>query len=196
MIGIHPKQRTLWVIAILLGCLAALPGSATTLQRAGLEELVQRHDTIVVAKVTHTFSYWNDDHSMILTDVTVAPDMVLKGRTESGPLTLTLLGGTVDDTTVAIVAGAKLQSGKSYLLFLAEANLSAGRRHLTVREHSQGVFDFVLSESGELRAVSQANGAHLVQDAKGRLQPPGGLEGLAQGDILETIATLVARGDH
>ena len=193
---IDSKKLTPWILGILFCLTAALPSWGTTLQRASLETLVQHHEMIVVAEVTNTFSYWNNDHSMILTDVTLQPETALKGRTQQQPMTLTLLGGTVDDVTVAIIAGAQLSPGHSYLLFLDEATLDEGKRALTVREHSQGVFDFVLSEKGELRAVSQASRVPLLQDAQGLVEPPGGQKGLTRGDIFDAITTLVARGDQ
>src|SRR5262245_8052130 len=97
---------------------AALPGpaSATTLIRAGLDELVARSETVVMGKVTAVTSRWNSDHTFILTDVTFAPAETIKGGAE-GPLTFTVMGGTVGTRTTLIVAGAELVPGSSYVLF-------------------------------------------------------------------------------
>lgn len=183
-----------WGFMALLGLLLAAPGWSTTLVRAGLETLVDDHEMIVVGEVVDTYSYWNTDGSFILTDVTVMPERYLKGDAKKGPVTVTLMGGTVDDMTALIVAGAELVPGNSYLLFLDRGDLKAGQPVMTVREHCQGAFDISLSADGELRVISQANGMHLLQDAEGRVEPPGGKRGLPQPDIFQTIVDLVAQG--
>jgi hypothetical protein len=56
----------------------------TTLIRQGLERLTSDDEGIMVARVLDTRSYWNADHSFILTDVRVRPSRVLKGRPRVG----------------------------------------------------------------------------------------------------------------
>ncbi len=190
-----PSASMPWLLAVLLLLIAALPSSGTTLRRASLERLVDDHELIVVAQATGMVSYWNEDRSMILTDVTVRPDTVLKGQTHGEAITLTLPGGTVNDVTVAIVSGAQLEPGGSYLLFLGQASLVPGHRAWTVRQLSQGVFDIELDEGGELRVLSQARRVPLLQDSRGQVEPPGGQKGLRQGDIFDTITALVRQGE-
>jgi hypothetical protein len=100
-------------------------------------------------------------------------------------LTITLLGGRVDDLTTVIVGGAELVPGKSYVVFLNEENLPGATRALTVRDHSQGVFDVVPSAEGP-RAVSQAR-LPLLPDTRGLVEPPGGAEGLPLEKMLNAI---------
>lgn len=172
----------------------ATPGFSTTMMRASLENLVDDHEVIVVGEVVDAHSYWNTDGSFILTDVTVMPERYLKGDPKKGPVTVTLMGGTVDDMTALIVAGAELVPGRSYLLFLDREDLKAEQPVMTVREHCQGAFDISLSADGELRVISQASQVELLQDAEGRVEPPGGQRGLPQTDIFRTIVDLVAQG--
>ena len=190
-----PRWAAIHLVLVVV-LLAAQAGEATTLRRASLENLVESHSTILVAEVTSAVSYWNPEHTFIFTDLTLRPEKILKGaeKGEDTELTITLLGGTVGDLSTLIVGGAQLLPGHSYLLFLNEESMLSGIRRLTVREHSQGVFEFSLSEEGELRALSQAAGAPLVPDSKGLTEPPGGEEGLAPQDVLEKIATLVSGG--
>ncbi len=183
-----------WTLTVLLTLALSAPTWATTLERVSLESLVQDNAIILVGEVTDSHSYWNDDHTIILTDLTLRSERVLKGTADKNQQTVTVMGGTVGDLTNVIVAGAQLVPGNSYLLFLDEVELP-GKRALTVREHSQGVFDISLSESGELRVISQASQHTLAQDASGRTDPPGGKNGLMQDDIFDAITTLVAQGD-
>lgn len=174
--------------------LALLSGGAqaTTLKRADLEDLTKANGTIVVGQVLDARSYWNEDHSFILTDVRVATNEVLKGAVADEELTVTLMGGTVGDLTTLIVGGAELVPGKSYVLFLDREELPGARKALTVRDHCQGAFDLVMGKDG-LRAISQANRHPLVPDAKGYVDAPGGTEGLPFVSMLDSIRETVNR---
>jgi hypothetical protein len=102
------KATRLAGVAAIALIAAATSARATTLVRAGLDTLVAGNATIVLGEVVDAVSYWNDDHTFILTDVTLQPIETIKGRaTEgiAGPLTLTLMGGTVGDLTTLILGG-------------------------------------------------------------------------------------------
>jgi hypothetical protein len=176
------------MVALAFG--VAAQASATTLMRAGLDELTTGNSTIVVGKVLDAHSYWNESGTFILTDVRVAVQDVLKGQVKGGELTLTIMGGTVGDLTSLIVGGAELRPENSYVLFLGERNLPGVKeKALTVSDHCQGVFDLVLAGEG-LKAVSQANRHPLVPDRQGLSEPPGGAEGLALDSMIRSIRNL------
>lgn len=183
--------------AALAACVfgAVAPVGATTLIRAGLDELVAGNGTIVVGEVLDVESYWSADGTFILTDVRVSAIEVLKGRPESREMTVTTMGGTVGDTTTLIVGGPVLLPGRSYMLFLNQEELPGGRV-LTVRDLVQGVFDLKESPGG-LRAVSQANSHPLLPDRGGDFEPPGGAKGLQLDFLVESIHELAApRASH
>ncbi|HEX7185999.1 MAG TPA: hypothetical protein VF756_29510 [Thermoanaerobaculia bacterium] len=184
------------LLALLLSAtaiFAAGQASATTLMRAGLDELTRGNSKIVVGEILDAYSYWNESGTFILTDVRVAVHEVLKGQVQGGEITLTIMGGTVGDLTALIVGGAELQPENSYVLFLDERKLPGVReKTLTVSDHCQGVFDLVANREG-LRAVSQANRHPLVPDRQGFSEPPGGVEGLALGSMVRSIRNLNSR---
>lgn len=189
------RARPLWCATALLVALsatAAAPAGATTFIRMGLDDLVASHRTIAVAEVIDSHSYWNADGSFILTDVRLKVDAALKGAAPDGALTLTLMGGTVDDLTTLIVGGAELVPGRSYVLFLDRAALPGAKDVLTVAAHSQGAFDIVAVDGG-LRAVSQANRHPLVPDDKGYTEAPGGVEGFPFDAMVGAILDLAAQ---
>ncbi len=177
--------------AVAAGAVAA-PAGATSLIRAGLDDLTATNDTVVVGEVLATRSYWNAEGTFILTDVRLGVSEVLKGGAPEGDLELTLMGGTVGDLTTVIVGGAELAPGGSYLLFLDQADLPGAPRALTVRDHAQGAFDVVL-RGGELRAVSQASRLPLLPDFLGEAGAPGGAEGLALDETIAAIRELAGR---
>ena len=177
------------VLASILGGVA--PATGSTLVRASLEDLVAANRLIVVGEVMDARSYWNDDHTFILTDVRITPTSVLKGRLAESEATVTILGGSVGDLSTLIVGGAELVPGRSYVLFLNEGNLPGGRA-LTVRDHCQGVFGIQDGERG-LRAVSQAIRHPLLPDGRGEVQPPGGSEGIPFADMVRSVREIVGR---
>jgi hypothetical protein len=184
------KNLILSVLIFILAIGVAAQASATTLMRAGLDDLTTGNSTIVVGKILDAHSYWNEGGTFILTDFRLAVHEVLKGQVKGGELTITIMGGTVGDLTTLIVGGAELQPENSYVLFLDERNLPGVReKTLTVSDHCQGVFDLLFNGDG-LRAVSQANRHPLVPDYQGSSEPPGGVEGLALDSMVRSIRSL------
>jgi hypothetical protein len=170
----------------------AASAHATTLIRAGLDDLVADNGTIVLGAVRSAHSYWNEERTFILTDVQIAVTNVLKGNAKERDVTATVLGGTVDDLTTLIVGGAELVPGKSYVLFLDEGDLPGVKGVRTVRAHSQGVFEVVKARDG-LRAVSQASRQPLHPDALGFVEVPGGMEGLPLSSMIQSIREIANR---
>ena len=167
-----------------------MPSGATTLIRAGLEQMTGDHETILIGEVVDSHSYWNAEGTFILTDVRILPDEVLKGQRDAGERTVTLMGGTVGARTTLILAGSELVPGRSYLVFLGRGDLPGAANVVTVREHSQGVFDLVDDGNG-LRAISQANDHPLMPDAEGRSQAVGGPDGMILESLVEQVRQLV-----
>lgn len=184
------------VAAVFLAASAAPPASASTFSRADLAYLVAENETIVVGEAVEARSYWNDDHSFILTDVRVTVEDVLKGSLAKREVTVTVPGGKVGELTSVIVGGAELRPGNYYVLFLRQGDLLGRRNVQYVQEHGQGVFDVVMAGDG-LRAVSQARTETLLPDETGNAEPVGGAEGLPFTTLLESIRGLAARDrDH
>ncbi len=182
-------------LAILVTVLAS-GVQATTLIRAGLEDLVAGNETIVIGEVEEVVSYWNRDGTFILTDVTLKAVEAIKGQPRDG-LTLTLMGGTVGETTTLIIGGAELLPGGSYLLFLNPESLPGAEGVITVRDHCQGTFDIRTKGADGLRAISQANRHPLVPDRQGYLDAPGGVDGFPLEALLQSLRQTVEQmGGH
>jgi len=188
----HKTRTAAAAVVVLWACASARTAEATTLRRAGIRELTAANATIVAGEVVDARSYWNAEHTFVLTDVRVAPTEVLKGAHAGGDLTVTLMGGTVGDRTVLIVGGARLEVGRSYVLFLNDEDLPGAPRVRTVRDHCQGVFDLVTGVDGVTRAISQASGTHLLPDRSGERRAPGAAAGLPLAELVEQVQA--ARG--
>lgn len=181
-------EREVWgLVAILLLAIGlAAPAEATSLRRASLDGLVASNRLIVVGEVLDAASYWNADGTFMLTDVRVGIVEALKGEPIDRELTVTLMGGTIGDTTTLIVGGAELVPGRAYVLFLDRQDLPSTEKALTVSDHCQGVFDLEMKSSG-LRAVSQARKHGLIPDSLGLTEPPGGTQGIAFQTFIQQI---------
>jgi hypothetical protein len=173
-------------LAMVASVAAPAPLRATTLGRASLDDLVAGNRTVVVGEVVDAHSYWNGDYNYILTDVRVKVYETLKGDVPDRELTITILGGRVDELTALVIGGPKLVPGNSYVLFLDEEDLPGVERALTVRDLCQGVFDIEMGRDG-LRAVSQAKGHPLVPDYLGLVEVAGGPEGMPLTKMMQAI---------
>ena len=161
------------------------------LKRMGLEQLTSSNNMVVLGEVVDFHSYWNSTGTFILTDVRIEVMEVLKGDLEPNKeLEITLMGGEVGDLTALILAGAELAPETSYVLFLSAEDLPGAQGALTVRDHSQGVFEVVLTADQKLRAVSQASEHALVPDAGGASLAPGGSEGLPLDNLLRDVRAI------
>jgi len=176
-------------LTLALTALVAIPAGATTLVRESLKGLTDQNQLIVYGRVLDIYSYWNAEHSMILTDVRVRPNQVLKGDRVAREVTFTLLGGTVGEITTLIIGGPELVPGSDYVLFLNKEPLLAEQAMLTVRDLSQGAFA-VADVAGGRRVFSQALNLSLLPDSEGVSEPPGGKDGLTLDDMLTQVRQL------
>jgi hypothetical protein len=189
------KVVRIWLpraMAIFIAASVVASVGATTLVRAGLEDLVAGNRTVVVGEILDAQSYWNEEGTFILTDIRVSALEVLKGNPREKELTVTLMGGTVGELTALVVGGAELIPGKAYVLFLNEDDLPGVKGIRTIPGHSQGVFDIVRARDG-WRAISQANRHPLHPDALGSVEPPGGKQGLLLDSMIRSIREIADR---
>ena len=191
------KAVTRWsaFLAVLAACSAlAAPAGATALRRVSLAELVQNNAWVVVGQVLDAKTRWNADHTMIFTDYRIEVVDAAKGRPKSRQITVTQIGGTEGQRTVAMIGGAALAPGSTYLLFLSRTDLPGLKNALTVTDHCQGVFELSTSETGVIVAKSQARDFGLLPDLQGSRTAPGETSGFELATLLETVREL-ARGE-
>ncbi len=178
-----------FTLALALTVLAAIPAGATTLIRSGLDKLTAENEAVIYGRVLDIHSYWNAEHSMIMTDIRVRASQVLKGDRSAREITFTLLGGTVGEITTLVIGGPELVPGSEYILFLNRERLHGDRQVLTVRDLVQGAFE-IADLGGGRRVYSQALDHVLLPDVEGLSDPPGGSEGLTLDAMLTQIRQL------
>lgn len=178
-----------WVAALAVAAAALTPAGATTLIRAGVEELVGSNEAIVVGRVVDVQSYWNEEGSFILSDVRIQVLDTLKGVSNDPELTITLMGGTVGELTTLILAGPEMAVGSDYLLFLNREDLPGVDGVRTIRDLAQGIFDVVAAPDGP-RAISQASRHPLLPDAQGVSEAVGGQDGILLEELVRQVRDL------
>ncbi len=184
------------LVALAIAAAVVAPAGATTLVRQGLDELVANNANVVVGEVLAVRSYWNEDGSFILSDVTFGVTETLKGKKHRPEVTVTVMGGTVGDLTSLIVGGPELVEGKAYVLFLNREDLPGAKAALTVRDLSQGTFDLAVNAKGDLRATSQADRQPLLADRLGRTDAPGGAAGISFDAMTQAIREIASRPEE
>ena len=146
----------------LLAALAALaiapPAHATQVIQMDTRDLVRSSSDIVVGSVDRVRSYWNANHTRILTDVTVNVGESLKGDA-SHAVTITQMGGVVDGMRLTIDGTPVFKPGEQAVLFLWRD--AQGRR--LVNGLAQGKFDIQRDAStGELLVRRSLDGLSLL----------------------------------
>lgn len=79
--------------------------------------MVRHSDHVVVAVVEKRETRWNPQHTLIVTDYTLAVEERLKGEAPAR-VTVTVPGGTIGDRTHGTCLSVRLDPGSRYLLFL------------------------------------------------------------------------------
>ena len=91
---------------------------ASTFLKEDVKSLKKQAEAVVHAKVVDVRSYWNDDHSVIFTEVALD----VKGRLHGASDDLILVrvpGGTVDDFTVEMEGAPKFDVDDEVVAFIA-----------------------------------------------------------------------------
>lgn len=101
---------------LLLGM--ALPAGATSLARMGARTLAGSSDAIVHGTVVSTQARWNENRTLIVTDVRIRVTESLKGETGE-EITVTHPGGAIGALRVEVPGAGGFRAGEEVVLFLA-----------------------------------------------------------------------------
>jgi hypothetical protein len=97
---------------------------ATTIIARTPEQLAQQSALVVDGTVKGVRSYWNDDHSKILTEATVAVNGTYKGE-GGGEVRVLQLGGVVGNVRMTAHGALAWRPGEEVLLFLESSGADA-----------------------------------------------------------------------
>jgi hypothetical protein len=94
-----------------------LPAVATQVLYQTIEELGSKSAVVVQGEVASVRSYWNDAHTKIFTETTIAVDSAYKGDA-SQVVQVLQLGGTVGNVRVTAHGALQWTPGEEVVLFL------------------------------------------------------------------------------
>jgi hypothetical protein len=104
------------IASLALGLIVAPAGATQVIQQTP-QQLAQASSLIVDGKVASVRSYWNEDHSKILTEATVDVAGTHKGRNVS-TVRVVQLGGVVGNVRMTAHGAVTWKRGEDVLLFL------------------------------------------------------------------------------
>ena len=154
-------------------CLMAPVAMATTVAEMPLRDMVSMAPSIVVGTVESSSSRWNEDRSLIVTDVRIQVTDVIKGQ-NIGQIVITQPGGRVGKVRVDVDGAVAYRPGQETVLFLAPD----ARGHQQVLGVFRGRFDVSTDTHTGKKSVRGLKGAD-VDAMTGASKPGGQIEGNA-----------------
>lgn len=113
-------KHGIWTLPALLALAAlaiALPAEASTFLAISREELVSQAEAVVLGRVVEVSSFWNREHTAILTEATFEVEDTVVGVAPAY-LTLRTFGGRVGDLRIEAHGFPRFVLGEKLLLFL------------------------------------------------------------------------------
>lgn len=150
--------RTVFISAGL--AVAALPALATEIIQVSPQEIAKVSTLVVDGKVSGVRSYWNDDHSKIFTETTVAVGATHKGAGAS-TVRVVQIGGVVGNVRQTAYGALAWKRGEEVLLFLESAGTGAPGAY-QVTGFSQGRYDIERDSKTGRAYVRQAMPADVA----------------------------------
>jgi hypothetical protein len=150
-------KRAVWILILTLGP-AVFPAAASTFLALSQKELVEQADAVVAGRIVERQSFWNEEHTAILTEAVLQVEDVIVGSAPAY-VNLRTFGGQVDDYRIVAHGFPTFQLGERLVLFLEPEKDGAQR----VLGYQQGQFR-IRGEQGKEMAVPAIDlGARLLR---------------------------------
>lgn len=165
------SSRRLIVVAAFLFLSGPSLATATMILPRDLGTMTKASTDIVRGRVVAIESRWNDDRTLIVTDVRLAVTETFKGKAAT-EVTLELLGGRVEDLALDVVGSPSFALGEDVVVFATAGKggrlrlPSLAQDKLTVEQGSDGK-EWVRSDQQSFGSLLP--GKSLALDAGGRL---------------------------
>ena len=141
-------MRRAWLLVLVALVCAASPGLGSTFLLLSPQELVAEAESVVEGEVIEAQSYWNAEHTAILTDAVLRVHDTVIGTAEPF-VNLRTFGGRVGDYMVVAHGFPTFEVGERLLLFLAPEKDGVHR----VAGYLQGQYRVRTDARGERLAV-------------------------------------------
>ncbi len=155
-------QRKLAIFAVLFAVGVVVPAAASTFVAMSEKDLVAASDSVVRGHVVNVESFWNDDHTLIISEAVFEVESVIVGAAPRF-ITLRTAGGTVDDDTVEAIGFPIFRTGERALVFLQrDDDKPLGRVHTKGDHEGYRVAGYQL---GQYRIFQDRNGREIAVPA-------------------------------
>jgi hypothetical protein len=109
------KRNAVWLLVF--AALVAAPAAASTFIALTHEELVRDAEAVIVGRIVEVGSFWNAEHTAILTEATLEVEDTVVGAAPAY-LTLRTFGGRVGDYVIEAHGFPRFVLGERLLVFL------------------------------------------------------------------------------
>lgn len=158
------KNRVLVGLAVACLIAAAMPAAASTFLAMSQEELMTSSAAVVQGQVLEVRSFWNDDHTNIISEARIEVTDLLAGDAPA-VVTVRTFGGEVGNYRVEALGFPKFSPGEKAVLYL-RADGDAFR----VAGYAQGFYRIRSTAKGELAVPTLGEGVRLFKP-DGQLAP-------------------------
>ncbi|MGD1046101.1 MAG: hypothetical protein ABR936_12400 [Bacteroidota bacterium] len=114
----YKKVSTLSFLCIVISFLLCQSAYATTMKRLGITELTKGSSHVVQCKIKTIKSSWNEERTLITTEIELDVSEVVKGTISEKTILLKMPGGTIDGRTTVVVGAPSFDVGEEVVLFL------------------------------------------------------------------------------
>lgn len=115
--SLNPRRRLAGVALVALLIAPVTPALASTFLETDLTTLAGRSEAVVHGLVLSAESSWNEDHTLIFTEVTVEVARTYRGQAPA-IVTLRVPGGSVDGYAIRMYGGPEFPVDKEVIVFL------------------------------------------------------------------------------
>lgn len=166
------------------------PAAYGQVQNASLEDLSRTSTAIVLGMTQESRSFWNDDRSQILTEITLRVDETLKGGTVTETV-ITVPGGRVGNAMYEVSDMPVFVDGEEVLVFLWDH--PSGKRLVTggTQGKLEIMHDPVTGEKRLRNMPRPRDEAQLLSKSGSALSPESPARGTPLEDVIAQIRGFV-----
>lgn len=158
-------QRRLRIFAVLLAIGVGSSLGASTFVAMSERDLVASSDAVVRGQVVSVESFWNGDHTLIVSEAVFEVESVIAGSA-SRFVTLRTAGGTVDENTVKAVGFPTFRIGERALFFLQQDDKKPlGRVYTKAHKGQSDAYRVAGYQLGQYRIVRDLKGEEIAVPA-------------------------------
>lgn len=150
-------KRAVWIPLLALA-LAALPAAASTFLYQSQAELVAHAEAVVQGRIVEVHSFWNAEHTAILTEATLEVEDTVVGAAPTY-VNLRTFGGRVGNYVIEAHGFPTFQLGERMLVFLEPEQDGAQK----VLGYQQGQFRIQGEPGREMAVPAFGSGARVLR---------------------------------